>query len=173
MENERVRVSLTVREELLQKMIHKDLVDTDDDQNAQMGTDGTQEVITKSKKKKNKKKKNKAAKKEGEGLENPEAASTDKTVEHCKENENIQPKVGKKKDYLSKIFCIIQVNLKEGLLKQNTGNVKLDNEVEEFERRLDLETDESNGVQEKIKPNINDEWIQSLRQRLNKINKVF
>lgn len=59
------------------------------------------------------------------------------------------------------------------MLKQNTGNVKLDNEVEEFERRLDLEMDEANGVQEKIKPNLNDEWIQSLRQRLNKINKVF
>lgn len=59
------------------------------------------------------------------------------------------------------------------MLKQNTGNVKLDNEVEEFERRLDFEIDESQGVQEKIKPNLSDEWLQSLRQRLNKINKVF
>lgn len=108
MENERVRVSLTVREELLQKMIHKDLGDTDDDQKVQ-GIDGTQEAMTKPKKKKNKKKKNKGAKKEGENLNNPEIqTNNDKTVENCKENENIQPKGGKKKDYLSiKFLCFI------------------------------------------------------------------
>ena len=50
--------------------------------------------------------------------------------------------------------------------------MKLDNEVEAFEKRLDFEIDQANLKQEKIKPNISDEWVQTLRQRLHKMNKL-
>jgi len=159
-ENERVRVSLTVREALFKKMMQTNSIEglCIDDEECQ--EEEIEAVITKSKKKKNKKKKNKDSKKNNETDINANEMSTgDKHAENKAEKENIPCNKDKKRDFMKGI-------------KQNTGNVKLDNEVEAFEKRLDFEIDQANLKQEKIKPNISDEWVQTLRQRLHKMNKL-
>jgi len=160
-DDERVRVSLTVEEELFKKMMQqRDLIDAGIDDNEEEDENGYLEgeaetVNTKAKKKRNKKKK-KAAK------NNAEANTAEQTPNNDgKEKENL-PLNKNKNDLLIK-----------GPIKQNTGNVKLDNEVEAFEKQLDMDIEQANTKNERIKPNISDEWVQSLRQRLHKMNKLF
>lgn len=101
-DNERVRVSLTVQEELLKKMIQRDLIDTGIDDDDFKGEEEIDAVNTKSKKKKNKKKKNKSnTKKDIEGEDTMEG--TPSSDDKNNEKENISS--GKsKKDFMSKLY---------------------------------------------------------------------
>jgi len=158
-DDERVRVSLTVEEELFKKMMQRDLIDAgiDDGEDEEELEGEIETVNTKAKKKRNKKKKNKAK-------NNAEI----KTAEETPNND------GKKDEKENLPFNNkIKNDLIKGPIKQNTGNVKLDNEVEAFEKRLDMDIEQANTKNERIKPNISDEWVQSLRQRLHKMNKLF
>lgn len=112
-DNERVRVSLTVQEELFKKMIQRDWMETGLDDEEYRTDSEVQQVSTKTKKKKkkNKSKKNKAeAQKESDGAkegheeEFPSASTNDTVVDE--EKENVPASGGKKKDFFS-TFCYI------------------------------------------------------------------
>lgn len=107
-DNERVRVSLTVREELFKKMMQRDSMEglCIDDEECQ--EEEIEAVITKSKKKKNKKKKNKDSKKnvETEGNTN-EFPNGEKQSENNDGKENIHSNKEKKRDFMSKNFFLV------------------------------------------------------------------
>ena len=171
-DDERVRVSLTVEEELFKKMMQRDLIDAgiDDGEDEEELEGEVETVNTKAKKKRNKKKKNKA--KNNAEIKTAEETPNNDGKRDEKENLPFNNKI--KHDLISKSWVdnFVKSQL-EGPIKQNTGNVKLDNEVEAFEKRLDMDIEQANTKNERIKPNISDEWVQSLRQRLHKMNKLF
>jgi len=106
-ENERVRVSLTVREALFKKMMQTNSIEglCIDDEECQ--EEEIEAVITKSKKKKNKKKKNKDSKKNNETDINANEMSTgDKHAENKAEKENIPCNKDKKRDFMSNILLV-------------------------------------------------------------------
>ena len=111
MDNEKVRVSLTVHEEILKKMIQKDLGDTGyDEYETFKGAEKIPIETAKTKKKRNKKKKNKGEANKDTGAVTPEAASSSsKPIENKSEKENALLNREKKKDLFSKELCRLNV----------------------------------------------------------------
>ena len=104
-DNEKIRVSLTVQEELFKKMIQRDWIETGLDDEEYRIHEDNHPVSTKTKKKKKKNKKNKAeaSKVTGEGTNqvDPTLNNNNKEGIVLQEKENISSMEVKKKDYLS------------------------------------------------------------------------
>lgn len=105
MDNEKVRVSLTVHEEILKKMIQKDLGETGyDEYETFKGAEKIPIEASKAKKKRNKKKKNKGgeANKDIDAVTPENTSSSSKPIENKNEKENALLNREKKKDLFSK-----------------------------------------------------------------------